>query len=35
MGFVIDICVWIDVEQGALAPADVAPPAIIRCFSRP
>jgi predicted nucleic acid-binding protein len=24
MGFVIDICVWIDVEQGALAPADVA-----------
>lgn len=24
MGFVIDTCVWIDVEQGRLAPADVA-----------
>ena len=24
MGFIIDTCIWIDVEQGALAPADVA-----------
>jgi predicted nucleic acid-binding protein len=24
VGFLIDTCVWIDVEQGALAPADVA-----------
>lgn len=24
MGFLIDTCVWIDVEQGKLAPADVA-----------
>lgn len=24
MGFLVDTCVWIDVEQGALAPADVA-----------
>lgn len=24
MGFLIDTCVWIDVEQGELAPADVA-----------
>lgn len=24
MGFLIDTCVWIDVERGALAPADVA-----------
>lgn len=24
MGFLIDTCAWIDVEQGALAPADVA-----------
>ena len=24
MGFLIDTCVWIDVEQGVLAPADVA-----------
>lgn len=24
MGFLIDTCVWIDVEQGRLAPADVA-----------
>ena len=24
MGFLIDTCVWIDVEQGLLAPADVA-----------
>lgn len=24
MGFLIDTCVWIDVEQGALAPGDVA-----------
>ena len=24
MGFLIDTCIWIDVEQGALAPADVA-----------
>jgi predicted nucleic acid-binding protein len=24
MAFVIDTCVWIDVERGALAPADVA-----------
>jgi predicted nucleic acid-binding protein len=24
MGFLIDTCVWIDVEQGALAPLDVA-----------
>jgi predicted nucleic acid-binding protein len=24
MGFLIDTCIWIDVEQGRLAPADVA-----------
>jgi predicted nucleic acid-binding protein len=24
MGFLIDTCIWIDVEQGILAPADVA-----------
>jgi predicted nucleic acid-binding protein len=24
LGFLIDTCAWIDVEQGALAPADVA-----------
>jgi predicted nucleic acid-binding protein len=24
MGFLIDTCVWIDVERGSLAPADVA-----------
>lgn len=24
MGFLIDTCIWIDVEQGKLAPADVA-----------
>ncbi|RKZ64892.1 MAG: hypothetical protein DRQ48_12170, partial [Gammaproteobacteria bacterium] len=24
MGFLIDTCVWIEVEQGVLAPADVA-----------
>lgn len=24
MGFLIDTCIWIDVERGALAPADVA-----------
>lgn len=24
MGFLIDTCVWIDVERGLLAPADVA-----------
>lgn len=24
MGFLIDACIWIDVEQGMLAPADVA-----------
>ena len=24
MGFLIDTCVWIDVERGALSPADVA-----------
>ncbi|MGP1680666.1 MAG: type II toxin-antitoxin system VapC family toxin [Burkholderiales bacterium] len=24
MGFLIDTCIWIDVEQGLLAPADVA-----------
>ena len=24
MGFLIDTCIWIDVEQGSLAPADVA-----------
>ncbi|MHB1231493.1 MAG: PIN domain-containing protein [Burkholderiales bacterium] len=24
MGFLIDTCVWIDVEQGKLAPGDVA-----------
>jgi len=24
MGFLVDTCVWIDVERGALAPADVA-----------
>ena len=24
MGFLIDTCVWVDVERGALAPADVA-----------
>lgn len=24
MGFLIDTCIWIDVEQGHLAPADVA-----------
>ena len=24
MGFLIDTCIWIDVEQGVLAPADVA-----------
>jgi predicted nucleic acid-binding protein len=24
MGFLIDTCVWIDIERGALAPADVA-----------
>jgi predicted nucleic acid-binding protein len=24
VGFLIDTCVWIDVERGALAPADVA-----------
>jgi len=24
MGFLMDTCVWIDVEQGVLAPADVA-----------
>ena len=24
MGFLIDTCIWIDVEQGTLAPADVA-----------
>ena len=24
MGFLIDTCIWIDVEQGMLAPADVA-----------
>lgn len=24
MGFLVDTCVWVDVERGALAPADVA-----------
>jgi predicted nucleic acid-binding protein len=24
MGFLIDTCIWVDVERGALAPADVA-----------
>jgi len=24
MGVLIDTCIWIDVERGALAPADVA-----------
>ena len=24
MGFLVDTCVWVDVEQGALSPADVA-----------
>ncbi len=24
MGFLIDTCIWIDVEQGAISPADVA-----------
>lgn len=24
MGFLIDTCIWIEVEQGAIAPADVA-----------
>ncbi|MBE0577403.1 MAG: type II toxin-antitoxin system VapC family toxin [Desulfuromonadales bacterium] len=24
MGFLIDTCIWIDVEQGVLAPADIA-----------
>ena len=24
MGFLIDTCIWVDVEQGVLAPADVA-----------
>ena len=24
MGFLMDTCVWIDVERGLLAPADVA-----------
>ncbi len=24
MGFLIDTCIWIDVEQGLLAPADIA-----------
>ena len=24
MGFLIDTCIWIDVEQGKLSPADVA-----------
>jgi predicted nucleic acid-binding protein len=24
MGFMIDTCIWVDVERGALAPADVA-----------
>jgi predicted nucleic acid-binding protein len=24
MGFLIDTCIWIDVERGAIAPADVA-----------
>jgi predicted nucleic acid-binding protein len=24
MGFLIDSCIWVDVERGALAPADVA-----------
>lgn len=24
MGFLIDTCIWVDVEQGRLAPADVA-----------
>ena len=24
MGFLIDTCIWIDVEQGHLAPGDVA-----------
>jgi hypothetical protein len=25
MGFLVDTCVWIDVERGVLAPADVEP----------
>jgi hypothetical protein len=24
VGFLVDTCAWIDVERGALAPADVA-----------
>jgi len=24
MGVIIDTCIWIDVERGALSPADVA-----------
>ena len=24
MGFLVDTCIWIDIERGALAPADVA-----------
>jgi hypothetical protein len=24
MGFLIDTCIWIDVERGTLAPAEVA-----------
>ena len=24
MGFLVDTCIWIDVERGTLAPADVA-----------
>lgn len=24
MGFLIDTCIWVDVERGALAPADIA-----------
>jgi hypothetical protein len=24
MGYLIDTCIWVDIERGALAPADVA-----------
>jgi hypothetical protein len=24
MGFLIDTCIWVDVERGAISPADVA-----------
>ena len=36
MGFLIDTCIWVDVEKGLLAPADVASETGgLRRYSRP